>query len=101
VRTAISFEGLDQLAGEVLPKRTVLSTLVTPFNSPGAGSAGDTSSSSAAAAGGSGGGDHGTTAMSACQSTWTGGTGGLLGALGLGTPPSSSVTCTPAAVSGH
>ena len=98
MRTAISFEGLDQLGGEVLPERTVLSTLVTPFNNPGAG---DTSSSSAAAAGGSGGGDHGTTAMSACQSTWTGGTGGLIGALGLGTPPSSSVTCTPAAMSTH
>ncbi len=95
MRTVISFEELDLLAGEVLPERTVLSTVTTPFNSAGAGGG-------AAAAAGGGGADQGTTALSACQSNQTPGTPGLLGSLGLGSAnPSSSVTCTPAAISGH
>ncbi len=102
MRTTVSFEELDHLAGEVLPERTVMSLVsVAALNTgAGAGSAGDSSSSSASAGGG---GDHqGTTALSACQSNATPGTPGLLGSLGLGSAnPSSSVTCTPAAVSGH
>ncbi len=103
MRTVISFEELDLLAGEVLPERTVLSTVTTPFNNVGAGGGGDGgSSSAAAAAAGGGGADQGTTALSACQSNQTPGTPGLLGSLGLGSAnPSSSVTCTPAAISGH
>jgi hypothetical protein len=122
VRTAISFEGLDQLAGEVLPERLALSLIAIPLldnGSTSAAGAGDTGStppagtsdagsssaagsadavSSSAAAGGSGGGERGTIVMSACQATSTPGTQGLLGALGLGTPPSSTLTCTPAVV---
>jgi hypothetical protein len=104
VRTAISFGDLDLLAGEVLPERTVLSTLVTPFSNPGADADGGGSSSAAAAAAGGGNGDNGggTTVVSGCVNQQSQATSGLVGALGLGTPQQSSQTCTPVStVSGH
>lgn len=93
----ISFEELDVLAGEMLPERAVLSTVV-PFNNwGGAGSEGGSSSSAAAAAagGGHGGGDQNGIVSSACHVRETGATTGLVGALGLGTPSSQSMTCLP------
>ena len=89
---SISFQELELLGGEVLPERTLLST-VTDFSGGGGSSAG--SASSAAAAGGAGGDtvvindDDGAVSHSACQSTYSPGTPGLLGSLGLAqaTPP--------------
>lgn len=102
----ISFEELDKIAGEVLPERTVLGVLATPFNHAGdpGSSAGAGSSSSAAATGGGvfapAPSDHGTTILSSCQSIDRQGTPGLLGSLGLGSEnPASNMTCTPAAIS--
>ncbi|MFF4159001.1 hypothetical protein [Streptomyces sp. NPDC001678] len=108
--SAISFEELDRIAGEVLPERTVMGVIATPLNlvgpgDPGAGAASGSSSSAAA----TGGGvfapvphDHGTTMLSACQSIDRQGTPGLLGSLGLGSEnPTASVVCTPAAVASH
>ncbi|MFF4402989.1 hypothetical protein ACWD4B_28155 [Streptomyces sp. NPDC002536] len=104
----ISFEELDKIAGEVLPERTVLGVLATPFNHGGGpgSSAGAGSSSSAAATGGGvfapAPSDHGTTILSSCQSIDRQGTPGLLGSLGLGSEnPASNMTCTPAAISSH
>jgi hypothetical protein len=75
---AVNFAELNELAGELLPERTVLSTVTTPFNNWNPGGSGSNgadggSSSSAAASGGSGGlvgvtgGDHGAQTSSACQ----------------------------------
>ncbi len=101
----ISFTDLDQLVGEVLPERTVMSTVVTPYNNAGGdggGSGASSSSAAAAAAGGSDGGSHGTTAINSCQGTVSQGTPGLMGSLGLGSNnPGSTYTCAPGAVSGH
>ncbi|GGV70622.1 MULTISPECIES: hypothetical protein [Streptomyces] len=94
--SAVSLEELGNLSGEVLPERSVLSTVV-PFNNwGGAGHDGGASSSSSALA--LGGGDHhSVVTSSACQSTFNQGTPGLIGALGLGSNnPVNSVTCTPA-----
>ncbi|WP_171164153.1 hypothetical protein [Streptomyces sp. I05A-00742] len=101
----ISFEELAGVTGEVLPERTVMGIMATPFG-PGDGGAGagSAASSSAANAGGNvvAPGDHGTTALSACQSIDRPGTPGLFGSLGLGSQnPTSSLTCTPAAISSH
>lgn len=88
----VTYGELDQIAGEVLPERTVLST-VSDF---GGGGGGDT----VADFGDDG--NDGSTALSACQSTQTPGTPGLLGSLGLGSAnPSSTQTCTPAAVANY
>lgn len=89
MNTPISYQELDQVAGEVLPERAVLST-VTPIVGNGGG----------------GGGDHwggqGTTAVNACQSTTSAGTPGLVGALGLGSNnPGTTFTCEPGMISGH
>ncbi|MFI1257545.1 hypothetical protein ACH4U6_27700 [Streptomyces netropsis] len=109
---AISFEELDKVAGEVLPERTVMGIVATPLNfgdphgDGGAAGAGSSSSSSATASGGGvyapAPSDHGTTILSACQSVDRQGTPGLLGSLGLpSTNPTTTLTCTPAAVSSH
>lgn len=74
--TPISYRELDQFAGEVLPERTVLST-VSDF---------------------SGGSDDGTTVVYTCQTTYNPGTPGLLGVLGLGQGPTYTQTCTPTAI---
>jgi hypothetical protein len=100
---AISFTDLDQLAGEVLPERTVLATVSTPFNNAagGDGGAGSASSSAAAAAGGDGGSD-GATAINGQQNTVSQGTPGLLGSLGLGSNnPGSTSTATPGAIASY
>ncbi|WP_269854690.1 hypothetical protein [Streptomyces sp. RPT161] len=109
MENVISFEELDKVTGEVLPERTVMGIVSTPFNNVGAGhdGGGDSASSSSAAA--SGGGvyapapsDHGTTIMSSCQSIDRQGTPGLLGSLGLGSEnPASGMTCMPSAISSH
>ncbi|MET9443061.1 hypothetical protein [Streptomyces sp. NPDC006610] len=95
----ISFEELDVLAGEMLPERAVLSTVV-PFNNwGGGGSEGGSSSSAAAVAGGGHGGDQNGISSSACHVQETDGTPGLLGSLGLGSNnPSQSMTCMPSQV---
>src|SRR5579875_4004162 len=74
--SAISFAELEQVSGELLPARTVLS-LVDALP---------------------GGGGHGTTVAYACHATSSAGTPGLVGALGLGEPAHSSLTCTPTAI---
>ena len=101
---SISFQELDLLGGEVLPERTLLST-VTDFSGGGGSSGSAGSASSAAAAGGAGGDtvvikdDDGALSPSARQSTYSTRTPRLLGSLGLGSSnPDSSQTCTPTAV---
>lgn len=105
--TSVSFQELDQLFGEMLPERTLLST-VTDFGAGGGSGAAGASASSAAAAGGAGGDttianfgggdDDGAVMMSACTSTTNQGNAGLLSDLGLNsTNPYSTQTCTPAA----
>ncbi|MEV5506832.1 hypothetical protein [Streptomyces orinoci] len=106
MENVISFEELDLISGEVLPERTVMGIVATPFNNPGGDGAGAASSSSAAATGGGvfapAPSDHGTTALSACQAIDHQGTPGLLGSLGLGSQnPAGGVTCVPAAISSH
>lgn len=84
MRTPISFAQLEQLEGEVLPDRTVLSVIITPPGGGGAISDGG-----------------GTTIMSACTTTTTYHEPGVVGLLGLGLnkTPITTVTCTPAAIS--
>ncbi|WP_093414641.1 hypothetical protein [Saccharopolyspora flava] len=87
-----SNEEVNQVAGELLPERAVLS--VVPIVGNGGGAAGGPAYG--------GGVDHGTTALSACHAHTAEGTPGLLGSLGLGSNnPSDGMTCAPAAVSGH
>ncbi|MBO0819799.1 MAG: hypothetical protein J2P26_02995 [Nocardiopsaceae bacterium] len=112
---AVNFAELNELAGELLPERTVLSTITTPFNNwnPGSnggtdGAAGGSSSSSAAASGGGNGGgrvgvvggqDHGSQSVSACNTNNTPqGNNGLLGL--FQTPAQNTQACQPAAVTG-
>ncbi|ALC25082.1 hypothetical protein ACH46N_10510 [Streptomyces pristinaespiralis] len=95
----ISFEELDVLAGEMLPERAVLSTVV-PFNNwGGGGSEGGGSSSSAVAIAPAASDQNGITS-SACTVQEVDGTPGLVGALGLGSNnPSSGMTCMPSSTS--
>ena len=80
---AINFTDLDALTGEVLPERTVLSTVSTPFNN----------------AGGSDGAD-GAAQINGQQGEVSHGTPGLLGSLGLGSEnPHSGLSSTPGASS--
>ena len=82
---AISFTDLDRLSGEVLPERTVLSTVSTPFNNGGGqGGDGGGSNASAAQTGGGSSAGHGATALNGSSSNVQHGTPGLLGSLGLG-----------------
>ncbi|GHG45901.1 hypothetical protein [Streptomyces griseocarneus] len=113
MENAISFEELDNIAGEVLPERTVMGIIATPlaFADPGpngSGAGAGASSSSAASGGGVGGvfappaDHHGTTMLAACQAVDRQGTPGLLGSLGLpSTNPTTSMTCMPTAISTH
>lgn len=95
----IDIAALDDLSGEVLPERTVLGVVSTPFNNAGAGGSGSSSTSVAVS---DGGGNHGATALSSCQATSSPGTPGLLGSLGLGSAnPGTTMTCTPAAISSY
>ena len=112
---AVNFAELNELAGELLPERTVLSTVVTPFNNwnPGnsgggyGGVDGGSSSSSAAAAGGQGGGigfvgapaDHGFASQAACnQNDSPESNSGLLGLFTSAQENTNS--CIPASSSG-
>ncbi|MGA8116665.1 MAG: hypothetical protein WCA46_23770 [Actinocatenispora sp.] len=81
--SAISFEELTQLAGELLPERAVLST-ITPLGAPEHGGP------NVAIVGG--GDDHAPTVSSACQAVANDGLATLA--------PTSSLTCTPAAIAG-
>lgn len=91
---SIDFTELARLSGEVLPQRTVLST-VTSF---GDGGGGGSSSAAAAAAGGDGGAGRGSSILSACQANNTPSSGGLLGAIGIPAQnPSQNQSCIPAA----
>ncbi|MGI5197879.1 hypothetical protein ACQEVY_30330 [Streptomyces sp. CA-288835] len=100
----ISFDELEGLTGEMLPERSVLSTVV-PIGSlggngggDGVGSASSGSSSSAVAEGGDVA-PRGALSTSACQSVNNLGTSGLVngtGPLGGALYPNSSLTCIPA-----
>ena len=107
---AVNFAELNELAGELLPERTVLSTVVTPFNNwnpgnsgAGYGADGGSSSSSAAAAGGGDGGyvapDHGFASQAACNTNDSPESNS--GLLGLFTSAQQNTTaCIPASGSG-
>jgi hypothetical protein len=112
---AVNFAELNELAGELLPERTVLSTVTTPFNNwnPGGGQGGSvdgggsSSSSAAAASGGEGGGmgfmaapaDHGYQVADACNVNNSPESNS--GLLGLFTSAQQNTTsCIPAAGSG-
>ncbi|MQY06954.1 hypothetical protein [Actinomadura macrotermitis] len=94
---AFSNAELDLLAGEVLPERAVLSTLM-------GGGDGDSYNNNNAGGGGHWGGSPGTTIVSnACQSDITRPDDGLLQLVGLHAQHhATSFTCAPGtAVSGH
>ncbi|MFC4050671.1 MULTISPECIES: hypothetical protein [Actinomadura] len=94
---SFSYTELDKLAGEVLPERAVLSTLLV-----GGGSDNDNSNLNFNHGGGGHGG--GTTAVVPnCQAINNNPQGGLIGALGLSSNnPTSSFTCASSSVvSGH
>ncbi len=101
--SVIRYEEPGLLAGELLPERTVLGVISTPFNNAGGAGDGGSSSSSAAASGGNVvSPDHGATAISACQSTQWQQPSGLLSDLALGSQnPSANLACTPAAIASH
>ncbi|MFI9718518.1 hypothetical protein ACIHFE_02530 [Streptomyces sp. NPDC052396] len=87
--SAITFEELDRMSGELLPMRTVLSS-VSP---PGA----DHPLYRMLVRS-----EHGTTVAYACQYRQEPGSPGLLAALGLASStPGYTMTCIPAAVSSH
>lgn len=95
---SFSYTELDKLAGEVLPERAVLSTLLV-----GGGSDNDNENLNFNHGGH---GDGGTTTVMnpVCQSAINHSQGGLIGALGLSSEnPNSSFTCAGQAVStsGH
>lgn len=95
---SFSYTELDQLAGEVLPERAVLSTLLV------GGGDDDNHNFNLNANHGNGGDDHGTTAVvPQCQAVNNNPQGGLVGALGLSSNnPTSSFTCAGSTVvSGH
>ncbi|WP_127356210.1 hypothetical protein [Actinacidiphila soli] len=78
----ISFEELDGLTGEMLPERSVLSTLAAPFHGWGGGEGGAAS-------------DQNGIVSNACQSQNITGTPGLTTLLFGSNVPSSSLTCMP------
>ncbi|QKG24565.1 hypothetical protein [Actinomadura verrucosospora] len=93
---SFSYTELDKLAGEVLPERAVLSTLLVG----GDGSSNENQNFNL----GGGGHDGGTTAVVPnCQSNINHSQGGLVGALGLSSEnPNQSFTCAGSSVvSGH
>ncbi|QXJ21586.1 hypothetical protein AGRA3207_002455 [Actinomadura graeca] len=95
---SFSYTELDKLAGEILPERAVLSTLLV-----GGGSDNDNENLNFNHGGG-GHGHGGTTAVVPnCQSNINHSQGGLIGALGLSSEnPSTSFTCASSSVvSGH
>ncbi|GAA2157798.1 hypothetical protein [Actinomadura napierensis] len=93
---SFSYTELDKLAGEVLPERAVLSTLLV--------GGGDSDNDNLNLNHGGGDHDGGTTAVVPnCQSNINHSQGGLVGALGLSSEnPNTSFTCAGSSVvSGH
>ncbi|MER5222617.1 hypothetical protein [Streptomyces flaveus] len=96
----ISFEELDSLTGEMLPERSVLSTMI-PLGGHGGGDGvgvGAADSSSSAAAEGGDAAPRGVISTSACQAVNNMGAPGSLvhGSPFGGLYPNSSFTCMPA-----
>ncbi|MER6812343.1 hypothetical protein ABT299_24015 [Spirillospora sp. NPDC000708] len=91
---SFSYTELDKLAGEVLPERAVLSTLLV---------GGDNDNENLNLSGGGGHGEGTTAVVPDCQSNIDHSQGGLVGALGLSSEnPNSSFTCSASSVvSGH
>ncbi|MBD2894362.1 hypothetical protein ACFYTC_44215 [Actinomadura nitritigenes] len=91
---SFSYTELDKLAGEVLPERAVLSTLLV---------GGDNDNENLNLSGGGGHGEGTTAVVPDCQSNIDHSQGGLVGALGLSSEnPNSSFTCAGSSVvSGH
>ncbi|WP_433467673.1 hypothetical protein ACQPZP_11175 [Spirillospora sp. CA-142024] len=92
---SFSYTELDKLAGEVLPERAVLSTLLV------ANGGNDNDNLNLNHGGGHG--DGTTAVVSTCQSQQTRADSGLLQLIGLHAQnDASSLTCTPStAISGH
>ncbi|MBB4893699.1 hypothetical protein FHS39_002730 [Streptomyces olivoverticillatus] len=89
VTFAVTFEELGRISGEVLPARTVLSS-VSPVgtDNPMYPMLVRT--------------EHGATVAYACQYHQEAGSPGLMAALGLApSSPAYTVTCVPAAISSH
>ena len=86
MNTHVTFAQLDEMAAEVLPERTVLSVVVTPFGGGGAISGG----------GGGGGG----IAMAACTTSNTYTNPGVLGLLApqAYAGPIQTNTCVPSVI---
>ncbi|WP_033322718.1 hypothetical protein [Streptomyces yerevanensis] len=94
----ISFEELDGLTGELLPERSVLSTMLPLGGGDGVGvGAADSNSSSAAVAEGGDAAPRGVISTSACQAVNNMGTPPSLvsGSPFGGLYPNSSFTCMP------
>ncbi|KAB2342182.1 hypothetical protein [Actinomadura rudentiformis] len=93
---SFSYAELDQLAGEVLPERAVLSTLFLAAD-------GDSYNNNNAGNHGAAGGTGSTVVTNACQSNVTQPHSGLLQLVGLNTnSQTATFTCMPGAVaSGH
>jgi hypothetical protein len=93
---SFSYTELDKLAGELLPERAVLSTLLV-----GGDNDNDNKNFNLGGGGHDGGGT--TAVVPNCQSNITHSQGGLIGALGLSSEnPNSSFTCAGSSVvSGH
>ncbi|MGK5639821.1 hypothetical protein ACSNOK_16135 [Streptomyces sp. URMC 126] len=89
MRTAVTIEELAVLHGEVLPARTVLSSLAAVNGDPSLFPPLVRS-------------EHGTTVVYACQYRQDAGSPGLLAALGLApSTPGHTVTCIPAGITTH
>ncbi|TDD94629.1 hypothetical protein [Actinomadura rubrisoli] len=93
---SFSYTELDKLAGEVLPERAVLSTLLV-------GGGTDNDNLNLNHNGGHGGHGGTTAVVPNCQSNINHSQGGLIGALGLSSEnPNQSFTCSGSSVvSGH
>ncbi|WP_055715274.1 hypothetical protein [Streptomyces torulosus] len=87
----IGYEELNSLSGELLPEKMLLSLALSGADAHGPDDL---------PAGGDGK-DGKVTVAYACQVQQTQASQGLLGALGLGSPASSTTTCVPAAVVRH
>jgi hypothetical protein len=94
--SVVRYEELDQLAGELLPERTVLGVVSTPFNNVGSGGGFFPGSDG-----------HGAAIVSSCQTTMSpqgqgSGGWGLLGDLGIsgGSPAFPYQSCTPSTAVG-
>ncbi|MEU6737521.1 hypothetical protein ABZ929_30685 [Streptomyces physcomitrii] len=106
--TAVSYRELASLDGELLPPRMLLSLVDVTFGNRshdvsqpqdnGQGGGGPQTGGGLQPGASPQGGGGNTTVAYACQATTTQGTPGLIGSLGLGQGPSSSMTCVPAAV---